>query len=95
VNKGKKMRTFALVAILLAVLLFACGCASTREPLIDIDVGEGYAVEEPPSTSPNYSLYKKIERLEKKIEDLEEDLEEAEERIEELEEKCEEIGKWR
>jgi len=86
------MRPLSLMAITSALVFLVCGCAT--KPLVDIDVGEGYAVEEPAPTSPNYSLYKKIERLEDKIEDLEEDLEEAEERIKELEKKCEEMGRW-
>ena len=84
------MRSFSLV-ILVALFFLTCGCAT--EPLIDIDVGEGYEVKEPAPSSANYSLYKKVERLEDKIEDLDEDLEEAEKRIKELEKRLKRIEK--
>ncbi len=89
------MRPLSLMAIPLALLFLACGCASTREPLIDIDLGEGYKVEEPAPTSALHSLSKKVERLEDKIEDLDEDLEDAEERIKELEKRLKSLEKYR
>ena len=92
------MRPLSLMAIPLALLFLACGCAT--EPLIDIDVGEGYEVEEPAPygqgpPSALHSLSKKVERLEDKIEDLDEDLEDAEERIKELEKRLKSLEKHR
>ena len=87
------MRPLSLMAIPLALLFLACGCAT--EPLIDIDVGEGYGVKEPGPPSALHSLSKKVERLEDKIEDLDEDLEDAEERIKELEKRLEDIEQHR
>ena len=84
------MRPLSLV-VLVALFFLTVGCA--REPLIDVDVGEAYEVEEPAPPSTLHSLSKKVDRLEDKIEDLDEDLEDVEEKLKELEKRLKRIEK--